>query len=242
MKSSAIVGQDADGSPASTPRLIPELQRAAGPVALVLGPALSVIGFALHPLGQSDTTVFVARINAHPTLWALAHLLIGVGLAVFAAGVGSTLRLADGRGARCFVAGVTLSGVGAAAMGYEAVGHGAVGYALAGRPDVPLAVSVHVQDAFEHLGFSSATGFTSILFPLGLVLVGVGAIRCPRTPSWGGVLLLAAPFGIQIAGAGPVELVGAAPLVVGLATVARAALTGPPQPNANHGQCQRGEG
>src|SRR6202011_5642337 len=95
----------------------------------------------------------------------------------FAAGVGSALRLAHGRGARFLGAGVVTAGVGAAAMGYAAIAHGAVGYSLAGRPDVTLLVSAHVQTAFEHLGFTLASALASILFPVGVLLLGVGAIR-----------------------------------------------------------------
>ena len=197
--------------------------RAAGPAALVLGPALTVAGFALHPLAADPAATFIARINSHPARWALAHLLIGVGLGAFAAGIGSVLRLAHGRGARFLVAGVLTAGTGAVGMGYEAIGHGAVGYALAGRADVPLLVSTHVQTAFEHLGFSAGPALVGVLFPLGLLLLGIGALRSRATPRWGAVLLLLAPFGIQVAGAGPWELLGAAPLVIGLATLARAA-------------------
>jgi hypothetical protein len=214
---------------APTSRPIARLQQATGPGALVLGPALTATGFALHPLAATDTAVFIARINAHPARWALAHLLIGVGLAVFAAGAGSALRLAHGRGSRFIGAGVFSAGIGAAAMGYEAIAHGAVGYALAGRADVSLLVSAHVQTAFEHLGFTLATALASILFPAGILSLGVGAIRSPLTPTWGGVLLLVAPIGIQIVGAGPFELIGAAPLLIGMATVASAARSVPIQ-------------
>ena len=212
-----------DHSHASTGEHEAALQRTAGPVALLVGPALTASGFALHPLAASDTAVFVARINAHPARWALAHLLIGVGLGVFSAGAGSALRLAHGRGGRFIGVGVLAAAVGAAAMGYEAIAHGAVGYALAGRADVPLVVSTHIQTAFEHLGFTLASAFGSILFPVGILLLGVGAIRSPRTPTWGGVALLLAPVGIQIAGAGPLELLGVAPLLAGLATIGAAA-------------------
>lgn len=212
-----------DGTASSAPDSGAALQRSAGPLALVLGPALTASGFALHPLAASNTASFIARINAHPARWALAHLLIGVGLGVFAAASGSALRLAHGRGARFIGVGVVVAAAGAASMGYEAIAHGAVGYALAGRADVPLAVSAEVQAGFEHLGFTTATAFASILFPIGIVLLGIGAIRSPRTPSWGGVALVLAPIGIQIAGAGPFELVGVAPLIIGLAVIAAAA-------------------
>lgn len=42
------------------------------------------------------------------------------------------------------------------------------------------------------------------------------------------MLLLLGPVGIQFAGAGPLELLGALPRVIGFAAITRAALASPP--------------
>lgn len=198
------------------------LRHRAAPTALAVGPVLTVVGFALHPRGAENDAAFIEAVNRHAAQWGAAHLLIGLGLAALVAGVGAVLRLAAGRGARFLTAGAGAVALGALGMGYGAIGHGAAGYALAGRSDVPLVVSVHIQQAFERLPFVSWAGGLAILFPLGVILLGVGALRSRCVPSWTAVLLLLGPVGLQIAGAGPLELLGAAPLAIGFGSLALA--------------------
>jgi hypothetical protein len=84
-------------------------------------------------------------------------------------------------------------------------------------------MSTHVQVGFETLPYVGWAGLASAFFPLGCLLLGIGALLSRRVPTWGAILLLLGPVGIMVAGAGPLELLGTAPLMIGLATVARAA-------------------
>lgn len=204
------------------PTRLERVRWASGPLALVVGPALAIAGFALHPRAMGDRE-FVAWTNLHATQFAVAHLLIGFGLAIAAVGVWSVLRLAHGRRGTVLVAGTVAMFVGTVGMGYDHLAHGALGYALASDSTVPLGMSTHVQVGFETLPYVGWAGLASAFFPLGCLLLGIGALLSRRVPTWGAVLLLLGPVGIMVAGAGPFELLGAAPLMIGFATVARAA-------------------
>ncbi len=212
---------------AAAPRRGDRARRTAGPAAVVIGAAARVTGFARHPGAMASDSAFITLVNAHPAQWAAAHLLIGLGLALLTGGIGSVLRLARGKGARFLTAGVIATAIGTLGMGYDALAHGALGYALATQPEVPLALSTHIQAAFLSLPFVTWSGLLSIPFPLGVVLLGIGALRSRQVPIWAGVLLLLSPVGIQVAGSGPLELLGAAPLLIGFAALARAALAAP---------------
>ncbi len=203
------------------PRLVAAVRHGAGPMALLAGPLLTVVGFAFHPK-RADDAAFIAWVDAHGHRWTLAHLLIGLGLLLLAGGVGSALRLAAGRGARFVTAGVVAVLLGALGMALDAIGHGAVGTALAGRHDVSLSLSLAVQKGFESHSNHLLT-LLPLLFPVGVVLLGIGVLRSRRTPAWAAVLLILGPVGLQFAGAGPLELLGAAPLVIGFGSVALAA-------------------
>jgi hypothetical protein len=53
----------------------------------VAGPVLVTAGFALHPVGAEDGTAFVRTVAAHPSAWAIAHLLVFAGLLALVATV-----------------------------------------------------------------------------------------------------------------------------------------------------------
>jgi hypothetical protein len=63
-----------------------------------------------------------------------------------------------------------------------------------------------------------------MLAALALPMLAVALLRTRRIPRWTGVLLLLlAPAGVVLAGAGPAVPIGFLPLIVGLGAVARAA-------------------
>jgi hypothetical protein len=146
----------------NTPRLtrLERVRWAAGPLALVAGPALAIVGFALHPQAMGDRQ-FVAWTNAHATQFAAAHLLIGSGLAIAAVGVWAALRLAHGKRGTVLVAGTLAMFLGTVGMGYDHLAHGALGYALASDSSVPLGMSTHVQVGFETLPYVGWAGLAS---------------------------------------------------------------------------------
>ncbi len=184
-------------------------------------------GFALHPTAENSNRAFVAWIDAHATQWAAAHLLIGIGLGLLAAGIGSALQLANGKGASFLTVGVIATAIGTVGIGYDAIAHGMLGYALTGQPKLPLALSAHIQSSYLSLPFAAWSNVAAVAFPLGVLALGIGGLRSRRVPVWSAVLLLG-PVGIQFAGAGPLELLGALPLVIGFAAITRAALASPP--------------
>jgi hypothetical protein len=206
---------------AATPSLT-RLQRirwAAGPLAMTLGPVITVLGFVFHP-GDMEDREFVAWTTHHAGQFAAAHLLIGFGLAIASVGVWSALRLVQGKRGLLLVAGTALTFIGTLGTGFDHLCHGAVGYALASGPHVPLGKSVDLQVAFETSPYMGWSGLAMMLFPLGVILLGIGALVSKRVPTWGAILLLLGPVGTMFAGVGPLEILGSAPLMIGFATLA----------------------
>jgi hypothetical protein len=74
-----------DVSPSPTRRQ--RIRWAGTPVALVAGTASTVHGFVLHPR-EMEVREFVTWIGHYPAQFAIAHLLIGIGCTVAAAGSG----------------------------------------------------------------------------------------------------------------------------------------------------------
>ena len=52
------------------------IRRGLTPTALMLGPVLLAVGFALHDEGLDDDVAFVRAIDGHVNRWMLTHLLI----------------------------------------------------------------------------------------------------------------------------------------------------------------------
>ena len=93
------------------PSLVDRVRTGFTPVALVLGPVVTTIGFTLHAEDAEDHEEFLSAVGHHGAAWNLAHLLIPIGLLFFAAGFAGLLRLARGRGG-FLMAGVVLGIVG----------------------------------------------------------------------------------------------------------------------------------
>jgi MFS family permease len=199
-----------------------KLRWASGPLALTVGPIVTVLGFALHP-GAMEDREFVAWTSHHAAQFAIAHLLIGFGAAITAVGVWSVLRLVRGKRGAVLLGGAALTFVGMVGMGYDHLAHGAVGYALASSPQVPLGMSTDAQVTFETLPYVGWSGLFMMFFPLGVILLGIGALVSRRIPTWAAILLILGPVGTMFAGVGAAEILGSAPLMIGFAALARAA-------------------
>jgi hypothetical protein len=201
---------------------------AAGPLAMTLGPVLTVLGFAFHP-GDLEDREFVAWTTHHATQFAIAHLLIGFGLAIASVGIWSALRLVQGKRGLFLVAGAVITFIGTVGMGFDHLCHGAVGYALASGPHVPIGSSVDLQVAFETSPYMGWSGLAMMFFPLGIILLGIGALVSRRVPTWAGILLLLSPVATMFAGVGPAEILGSTPTLIGFAALAWAAWKTDPQ-------------
>jgi MFS family permease len=220
--------------PASTtagharPSLVDRVRHGFTPVALVLGPVVTTIGFTLHEADAEDHEEFLSTVGHHGAAWSLAHLLIPIGLLLFTAGFAGLLRLASGpsgqKGARFLVPGVVLGMVGMIATAIDAAAHGAVESALMNRPEVSLAQSEQIQVDYLHSPFVFPLTLLGMGMILGMLIAGIGLFRSRRVPRWAAVLVMLSPVGLMFAGAGAVAPLGAAPLLIGTIVVARVLL------------------
>jgi hypothetical protein len=206
------------------PSLVDRVRHGFTPVALVLGPVVTTIGFTLHEADAEDHEEFLSTVGHHGAAWSLAHLLIPIGLLLFTAGFAGLLRLARGRGARFLVPGVVLGMVGMIATAIDAAAHGAVESALMNRPEVSLAQSEQIQVDYLHSPFVFPLTLLGMGMILGLLIAGIGLFRSRRVPRWAAVLIMLSPVGLMFAGAGAVAPLGAAPLLIGTVVVARVLL------------------
>jgi len=206
------------------PSLVDRVRHGFTPVALVLGPVVTTIGFTLHEADAEDHEEFLSTVGHHGAAWSLAHLLIPIGLLLFTAGFAGLLRLARGRGAGFMVTGVVLGMVGMIATAIDAAAHGAVESALMNRPEVSLAQSEQIQVDYLHSPFVFPLTLLGMGMILGLLIAGIGLFRSRRVPRWAAVLITLSPVGLMFAGAGAVAPLGAAPLLVGTVVVARVLL------------------
>jgi hypothetical protein len=193
-----------------------------GPVALVLGGVLGLVGMTLHPKGGTPDVALMRDIAAHSSQWLASHLLMGFGWALVAAGMMTVLRLAKGRGATLTAVGAVIASMGAGLSAFGDMAHGALAYALVDQ--VEPAASLAIQEAFfTHPAFA-VISFGGMLLPLAILLLGVAMLRSRALPRWAAIVLMLSPFLIQL-GFMVTELpfpVLVLPFVVGLAALARA--------------------
>jgi hypothetical protein len=177
---------------------------------------------ALHVPGADDDTALAAGIAQHANQWLASHLLLMVGWTLLAVGLASVSRLArGGRGSLLTAIGSCVGAVGALLLAVADVTHGVVAYALAGQ--VSPQRSTEIQNAYFHNPVVGVLMIAAMLLPLGVLVLGVGVVRSRVVPQWAGVTLTMSPLAIQVVGAaGPWEVLGAAPPVVGCWVLARA--------------------
>ena len=221
---SPAVSRPATAALDGRPSLVDRVRTGFTPVALVLGPVVTTIGFTLHEADADDHQEFLSTVGHHGAAWNLAHLLIPIGLLLFTAGFAGLLRLARGRGTGLLVTGVTVGMLGMIATAVDAAGHGAVESALMNRPEVSLAQSEQIQVAYLHSPFVFPLTLLGMGMILGLLIAGIGLFRSRRVPRWAAVLIMLSPVGLMFAGAGAVAPLGAAPLLIGTVVVARVLL------------------
>jgi hypothetical protein len=199
------------------------IRRGLTPAALLVGPIMTSVGFAMHDKGLDDDVAFVRAIDGHVNRWMFTHLLIAAGFFLICIGTGAVARLARGRGKSATVMATVMIAVGTIAAAFDTVAHGAVAFALAGRTDVNAVVSTHVQlDLYKSPWI---VGFVMLqnLALLGLFVLGFAMLRSRSIPRWAGILIIASPVTMMFGGAGVVTLLAGLPLVLGVGCVAAAA-------------------
>lgn len=219
--SPAMPGIHPAGSP--PPSAVDWLRRYAGPAGLVAGSVLSVAGMSLHVPGDGSAAdeELVRTIEAQSTQWLASHLLLAFGMALFAVGAATAVRIARGRGATLTVLGAATASVGAAFMSLGDIAHGALAYALADRVDD--ATSLAIQKAYFYHPAIAVISFGGMLLPLGVVVLGIALLRSRVVPRWAALVLLVSPIVISFGFAsGPRMLVLGLPFIVGTTALARA--------------------
>jgi hypothetical protein len=202
------------------------IARLGGPIALVVGSVMAVVGQGLHlPRMPEDVGIAIAIAGA-PTAWMASHLLLGFGFALVAMGVAATLPRRRGRGAGLTAAGVIIMSLGAAVFALGDIAHGALGFALIEPVDV--ATSFEVQMAYYEGPMAPGLNLGTMLLPLGMILTGAGLFRSRLHARWVGIVIALSPFAVQASFALDLPTyVHLVPMAVGLTVYATAVVRGP---------------
>lgn len=216
---------DAVGSSSRSGLDIPA--RVLGPVTLATGAVLAAAGMALH-LGAMPEDERLTQAIAEDPQWASSHVLLGLGFALVAIGIVSTLPLLRGRGSRFSAVGAVLASLGAVLMALSDIAHGALGLALRDQVDAATSLEIHLA-YFEHpaiLGLNLGP----TLLPLGMILLGVGLLRSGTAPRWAGAVVLLTPVAVSASFAlGLPSALQALPFLVGMLVLASALFRAPGQ-------------
>ncbi len=202
------------------------IARLGGPIALVVGSVMAVVGQGLHlPRMPEDVGIAIAIAEA-PMAWMASHLLLGFGFALVAMGVAATLPRRRGRGAGLTAAGVIIMSLGAAVFALGDIAHGALGFALIEPVDV--ATSFEVQMAYYEGPMAPGLNLGTMLLPLGMILTGAGLFRSRLHARWVGIVIALSPFAVQASFALDLPTyVHLVPMAVGLTVYATAVVRGP---------------
>ncbi len=179
-------------------------------LALLTGPVLVFLGYALHPDLPEDTASVLADVAGGRGRFLGAKLLVTLGalglvplIAVIARRV-----VTSGRGGGLAVAGAALTIVGTT---LNALSQFTFGYLLwfATAPGVSPEAGIAVVDASEEEGLATLpVSFLSVpVFAVGLLLVAAALWRCGRVPRWVPVLLVVGNVLASAIAVGPLMLV-----------------------------------
>jgi hypothetical protein len=194
-----------------------------GAIVAVAAPLALAAAIALHPHDSSNAVESLARVaDADRARWAIIHLLEPAAWLLVSLVLVAASRLGAGPGRALVRVGGVLAAIGAAASALIVYGHGeAILFMTGDGMDGPAMESLyeHYHDAMP------LAGPLGLAFQLGLVVLGAGLYRSRAVPRWAAMALAVVPFGLMGSAEAPAlvtAVVGAGPLVVGLAGSARA--------------------
>lgn len=199
--------------------------RLVGPVALVVGSVMAVLGQGLHITDTGQDVGIATAIADAPGAWMASHLLLGFGFALIAIGAATALPRHRGGGAALTAAGAVILSLGAAVMALGDIAHGALGFALVGPVDV--ATSFEIQSAYYEGPMAPGLNLGAPLLSIGMILLGAGLLGSRRHPRWVGIVVAVSPLLVLASfNLGLPTFLNLAPMAVGLAVLASALLRG----------------
>ncbi|CAN5184179.1 hypothetical protein BH23ACT9_BH23ACT9_29650 [soil metagenome] len=206
------------------------IARLGGPVALVVGSIMAVIGQGLHiPAMTEDVGIAIAIAEA-PSAWMASHLLLGFGFMLVALGAAATLPRRRGRGGGLTTVGVIVMSLGAAVFALGDAAHGVLGFALI--EPVDAATSFAVQMAYFEGPMAPVLNFGPLLLPLGMILTGVGLVRSRLHARWVGIVIALSPLAVSASFALDLpSYLHLIPLAIGMSVYATAVVRGPQDPS-----------
>lgn len=188
--------------------------------ALAMGTLLAAFALSVHLRGGVEDIGFVRRVEAAPTLWLVGHVAMAVGGILLLLGLLALPGLAPTRGRRLVRVGTTMAVIGAAGSALGDFAHGVLAHVLIGN--VSAEQSLAIQEQFFTNPLLAAVTMPGLLLPIGLLVLGAGLLRARSVPVPAAILLLVAPFAVQLGymvTSLPMPVL-VAPLVVGLGWVA----------------------
>jgi hypothetical protein len=223
--------------------------------ALVLGPALLATGMALDSTGGTSVGAYILAVQDNPGAYLAGGLLLQAGMVGLVPAGAALLRLASGQHR------VRLLRAGALLLALWAVGAIPAGISFtAGWVLSSPALASARRNTIETV-FALSNSSPWLLGPAvaalagmigGIVLVGIGLLRCRLVPWWSGGLVLAAlpltlacgAFGLTVLDGValallPVGLAGAVPALLRSAARGPAAPVAGPSPTTGSGQDAR---
>lgn len=164
--------------------------------ALAVGTLLAAVALSLHLRGDIADLEFVHRVEEAPGLWLTGHVLMAVAGMLLLLGMVAVPALARGRGRRAVAIGAGMSAVGAASNALGDFAHGTLAYVLVG--DVSAEQSLHIQKQLFEQPMIAAASMPGLLLPLGMLVLGGGLLYSRAVPVPAAVLVLVAPFSVQL--------------------------------------------
>ena len=173
------------------------LDRRVSGLALIVGPAIAVLGTALHPARQPDEADHLASVAANLDRWYAAHLLFVLSLGIAIPGILALVRLLGERRRRWAQTGGALAFTGLVAV-TPVIAWEFVVWEMA-RPERDAAEMTALLARFDSSPGLVLFGAVSLAFPLGFCVLALGLWDAKVVPAWQ-ALALGAGYVVFFAG------------------------------------------
>jgi hypothetical protein len=158
------------------------LGRRASGIALIVGPALAVVGTALHPARRPEEAEHLASVAANLDRWYLAHLLFVVALGLAIPGILAIVRLVGARRPRWAQVGGALAFAGLIAV-TPVISWEFVVWEMA-KPGRDTAEMTALLERLNSSPGLLVFGVASVAFPVGFVVLSLGLRLARAVPAW----------------------------------------------------------